>query len=106
MHLGAWPGLLRGEETVQGELVRPRDAVELASLLALLDPIEDFRGFDQPGDEYLREPRRVTSDAGDELAWTYRYVGPLTLATPIPSGHWRDAPRRLPGFEDVGVDDV
>ncbi len=92
VHLGAWPGLVGGVSQVHGELFL---TTELATLLAVLDPIEDFAGFETPPTEYVRVVVPVTTDSGRVWAWAYRYVGDMTHAVPIPSGRWRDAPRRL-----------
>jgi gamma-glutamylcyclotransferase (GGCT)/AIG2-like uncharacterized protein YtfP len=92
VHLGAWPGLVGGVGQVHGELfVTP----ELAPLLTVLDPIEDFTGFHAPPTDYVRVVLPVTTDNGRVWAWVYRYVGDVTHAVPIPTGRWRDAPRRL-----------
>lgn len=94
VHLGAWPGLVSGAGRVHGELFL---TTELAPLLAVLDPIEDFTGFDAPPTEYTRVVLQVTTESGRVWAWAYRYVGDTSEAVPIPSGRWRAAPRRLPG---------
>ncbi len=102
VHLGAWPGLVDGEGRVHGELFHASDhASDMASylgpLLAVLDPIEDFLGFHVTPTEYVRVVAPVTTASGLAWAWTYRFVGDTTSALPIPSGRWRDMPRRLPG---------
>lgn len=94
VHLGAWPGLVSGAGRVHGELFHTN---ELAPLLAVLDPIEDFVGFDVAPTEYVRVVLPVTTATGVAWAWTYRYVGDLHGSVAIPSGRWRDVPRRLPG---------
>ncbi len=92
VHLGAWPGLVSGEGHVYGELFL---TPELAPLLAVLDPIEDFTGFHTLPTEYVRVVLPVATVSGRVWAWGYRYVGDITHALPIPGGRWRDAPRRL-----------
>ena len=94
VHLGAWPGMVSGAGVVHGELFHTN---ELAPLLAVLDPIEDFLGFDVAPTEYVRVVLPVTTATGVAWAWTYRYVGDLGGSVAIPSGRWRDVPRRLPG---------
>lgn len=94
VHLGAWPGLVGGEGRVHGELFQP---AEFGPLLAVLDPIEGFQGYGATPTEYVRVVVPVTTAEGVAWAWTYRYVADTHGALPIPSGRWRDVPRRLPG---------
>jgi gamma-glutamylcyclotransferase (GGCT)/AIG2-like uncharacterized protein YtfP len=101
VHLGAWPGLLSGEGHVQGELFVISDPHQLASLIATLDPIEDFEGYDAVPTEYVRVVLPVTTRHGVRWAWAYRYVGDLSGSVAIPSGRWRDAPPRLPGWTEA-----
>jgi gamma-glutamylcyclotransferase (GGCT)/AIG2-like uncharacterized protein YtfP len=91
VHLGAWPGLVGGDGRVDGELFL---TPELEPLLAVLDPIEDFLGFHVAPTEYVRVMLPVFTKVGRTWAWAYRYVGDASRAIPIPSGRWRDAPRR------------
>lgn len=94
VHLGAWPGLVGGTGRVHGELYR---TTELAALLGVLDPIEDFVDFGALPTEYVRVVVPVTTGADLAWAWTYRYVGDVSDSLAIPSGRFRDAPRRLSG---------
>lgn len=94
LHLGAWPGLVSGSGRVEGELYRSSD---MPALLAQLDPIEDFEGYLAPPTEYVRVVLPVTTARGLQWAFCYLYVGTLEGTVRIPSGRWRDAPRRLPG---------
>ncbi|MEZ4336276.1 MAG: gamma-glutamylcyclotransferase [Sandaracinaceae bacterium] len=80
VHLGAYPGLVHGDDTITGELVELDDP---AAALTELDEVEDFLGWGEPGSLYLRD---VVPVAGTH-AWTYRYLGPP--GPPIPSGDWR-----------------
>jgi gamma-glutamylcyclotransferase (GGCT)/AIG2-like uncharacterized protein YtfP len=68
----------------------------MGALLRALDPVEDFEGYAHEPTEYVRVVLPVQSGRGVVSAWAYRYVGPLHGSRPIPSGRWRDAPRRLP----------
>jgi gamma-glutamylcyclotransferase (GGCT)/AIG2-like uncharacterized protein YtfP len=99
VHLGAWPGMRDGDERVAGELYVVKDPSVLVALLAVLDPIEDFEGYDAPPTRYVRVVLPVTTAHGVRWAWAYRYVGTLAGAVPIPSGRWRDAPPRLPSWQ-------
>ena len=99
VHLGAWPGMRDGDERVAGELYVVEDPSVLVALLAVLDPIEDFEGYDAHPTRYVRVVLPVTTAHGVHWAWAYRYVGTLAGAVPIPSGRWRDAPPRLPSWQ-------
>ena len=100
VHLGAWPGLLAAPGRVAGELYSVGTAARMASVLSVLDPIEDFVGYAVVPTEYVRVVVSVRTQRGPRWAWAYRYVGPVTRAQPIPTGRWRDAPRRLPWWRD------
>lgn len=84
--LGAYPGLRSGDGVVHGELHRP---AEMSALLARLDPVEDFEGWDQvERSMYHRAIVRAQTASGVELAWTYVYRG--REARPrIVDGTWR-----------------
>lgn len=87
-----------GAEEVEGELCRFRD---LAPHLPALDAYEGHIPGDPVRSLFLRELRRVRTEAGDVLAWCY-FVPPerepeLCRAggTLLPEGRWRGAsPRR------------
>ena len=79
-----YPGLLPGNATVHGELVRlPDDA-----MLARLDGIEGFRAHTSPNNLYRRGFVQARCDGEDVWAWTYYWNG-LDLGEAIPSGDWR-----------------
>ncbi len=86
--LGAYPGLRAGEGVVRGELHRP-GADGMSALLARLDPVEDFEGWE--GVErsmYHRAIVRAETERGPTLAWTYLYRGVEPRPT-IADGVWR-----------------
>ncbi len=89
VNLGAYPGLRLESGMVHGELwTYESDAC--ATLLAELDEVEDFRGW-QRVEESLYYRAAITVDvAGDARnAWTYVYRGPGDAR--IPDGVWRGA---------------
>tara|TARA_B100000683_G_scaffold79915_1_gene78856 strand:- start:27 stop:689 length:663 start_codon:yes stop_codon:yes gene_type:complete len=79
-----YPGLVPGEDTVHGELVRlPDDA-----MLARLDGIEGFHAHASPNNLYRRGFVQVRCDGVDVWAWTYYWNG-MSPGEAIPSGDWR-----------------
>jgi len=85
--LGAYPGLVPGEGLVHGELWRYDD---VASLLAELDAIEDFEGYQRlPESLYVRTIVAVDVDGVPAAAWTYLWQGPA--APSVPAGRWTGA---------------
>ena len=93
LDLGAYPGMippLDQNSYVQGEFMRfkPEDMPEL---LKVLDQIERFRGFGEPGSLYHRSPTLVhVGDGRIRKAWVYMLAeqgGDLPI---IPSGDWRE----------------
>ena len=79
-----YPGLVPGNATVHGELVRlPDDA-----MLASLDGIEGFHAHTSPNNMYRRGFVQVQCDGEDVWAWTYYWNG-MDLGEAIPSGDWR-----------------
>lgn len=86
--LGAYPGLRRGTDVVRGELHRPR-VEPMEALLARLDPVEDFEGWDAlEGSMYHRTIVRAETRGGPRLAWTYLYRG-LEPRPRVAGGLWR-----------------
>ena len=80
LDLGAYPGLVEGEDVIAGELVRFET---LESLLETLDDIEDFVGYGADGSLF----RRIVRSVGGDPAWTYIYAGEGRAR--IASGDWR-----------------
>ena len=79
-----YPGLVPGEDTVHGELVRlPDDA-----MLARLDGIEGFHEHTSSNNLYRRGFVQVRCGGEDVWAWTYYWNG-MGLGEAIPSGDWR-----------------
>ncbi len=91
--LGRFPGLLDGAGRVRGELYRIDDP----ELLAAVDREEGYNFVRRRSIVTLPDGRRVR-------AWVYRYSGPLTTATPIPSGDWRHPARGASGNARGGSD--
>ena len=79
-----YPGLVPGEDTVHGELVRlPDDA-----MLSRLDGIEGFHHHTSPNNLYRRGFVQVQCGEESVWAWTYYWNG-MDLGEAIPSGDWR-----------------
>ncbi len=81
---GRYPGMTRGQGSVQGEIWTIRDE-ELA--LPTIDAYEECG----PGSkqEYLRDQVAVTLlDGRSESAWCYFYLHSLQGSTPISHGDW------------------
>jgi gamma-glutamylcyclotransferase (GGCT)/AIG2-like uncharacterized protein YtfP len=79
--LGAYPGFVRGEGWVHGEVWR-RDAP--ASLLSDLDELEDFLGYGRGDSEY----RRIIIDTPSGPAWTYLHLRPEAALGVVEGGDW------------------
>ena len=78
-----YPGLVPGEATVHGELVRlPGDA-----MLARLDGIEGFHAHTSPNNLYRRGFVKVRW--GDEFVWAWTYYWNGVDGRPLPGGDWR-----------------
>lgn len=85
--LGRYPGLLAGEDKVQGEIYRVDDP---AASLEALDDLEDFDPGDPDKSAYLRVLRDVHASDGATLqAWTYVYNQEPGAAHRVTSGDWR-----------------
>lgn len=85
---GPFPALVAGEGEVRGELLRFAPA-DLATLLPLLDELEDFRPGDPAGSMYLRAIVDVGTPSGPARAYTYFYNRPVVGLRPLPDGEWR-----------------
>jgi gamma-glutamylcyclotransferase (GGCT)/AIG2-like uncharacterized protein YtfP len=79
-----YPGLVPGEATVHGELVRLPDE----AMLARLDGIEGFHEHTSPSNLYRRGFVQVQCEGKSVWAWTYYWNG-MDLGEAIPSGDWR-----------------
>ena len=87
-HLGDYPGLVKGDGEVHGEVYRLPDS----KVFSDLDDWEDFHGYDRADSPYRRVLAIVRGADGEEhWAWLYRYLGDLAGASIIASGAWRDA---------------
>jgi len=95
--LGEYPGMIElsnddRSSKVFGELFEMSD---LSAVLADIDEVEDFRGYEAADSLYSR--RLIQADIGDgqpRLAWSYFYEG--GDGSPIPSGCWRTHGGMLP----------
>jgi len=89
-HLGSYPGMTEpatDQDWVTGEWIELED---WGQAVQSLDVVETFVGYDQPGSDYerVRVPVEM-ADGSIRPAWTYRYVGTLERAWPLPGGDWR-----------------
>lgn len=88
LDLGTFPGLVPTDdplERVHGEIY---SFVDLEPVLAELDALEDFRGYDATGSEYVRVITSVDLDGRERVAWTYLYVGDPGAGSAVPRGDW------------------
>jgi len=79
-----YPGLVPGNSTVHGELVRLPDDARLARL----DGIEGFHAHTSPDNLYRRGFVKVQCEDEFVWAWTYLWNG-MNTGEPIASGDWR-----------------
>jgi gamma-glutamylcyclotransferase (GGCT)/AIG2-like uncharacterized protein YtfP len=78
LDLGRYPGLIRGDGRVHGEMYRLDDA----ELLPVLDREEGYN--------FVRRSTIVTLASGRRArAWLYCYRGPRERAVPVPHGDYR-----------------
>ena len=71
--LGAYPGMVAGNDKVLGECWWFADR-DIATVVAAIDALEDHRG--RADDEYSRERVRCQLVNGfSQQAWVYRYLG-------------------------------
>lgn len=86
--LGLFPALVRGEGTVQGEIVRLA-AADLARVLPILDQLEDYRPNDAVNSIYLRRVIDVWTASGEhERAYAYCFNRDHTALPRVASGRW------------------
>ncbi len=89
LDLGEYPGLVsahsRGDRVI-GELFEYEDPREL---LAELDEVEDFFGYDSERSLYRRSLVEVPTPEGQTLAWVYVYVGDISGARLLLEGDWK-----------------
>ena len=78
-----YPGLVPGNATVHGELVRLPDG----AMLTRLDGIEGFDAHTSPNNLYRRGFVKVQS--GDESVWAWTYYWNGGDGRPLPGGDWR-----------------
>jgi gamma-glutamylcyclotransferase (GGCT)/AIG2-like uncharacterized protein YtfP len=81
--LGEYPGLVRGEGTVAGELYEVRDS----RAFGLLDEFEGYDPCDVDGSFYVRRAVRLREPEID--AWVYVYNRSVKGAPLIREGDWR-----------------
>lgn len=101
LDLGSFPGLVHLQsrsDTVKGELVRLRDP---GAAVAVLDAIEEFRGFGRAGSLYRRTLcEAVTRDGRSYTAWTYCLAAAADDARTIRGGDWRNYCGRTDEFAE------
>lgn len=85
LNIGAFPGMLPGDGTVHGELVRLRDP---AAACTHLDGVEGYEGFEAARALFRRALITVQTAAGAALAWSYLWAGAAKHPR-IVSGDWR-----------------
>ena len=84
LDLGEYPGLIRGEGRVHGEVWRYRS---LKRLFATLDSVEDFEGWERlETSMYHRTLVQADVRGTAHWAWAYEYRG--EDGTLIPDGSW------------------
>lgn len=82
--LGRFPGAVRGEGTVHGELFR----LDSPDVLERLDRYEGYDPAQEHASPFVR--RRTTLRVpGGATAWVYWYDGNVRNAPRVPSGDWR-----------------
>lgn len=86
--LGAYPGAVPGESTVQGELFRLEDP----DVLDLLDQYEGYHPGQGAHCPFIR--RRVTVGPMEEEAWVYWYTGAVDERPEVTSGSWVEYQRK------------
>jgi gamma-glutamylcyclotransferase (GGCT)/AIG2-like uncharacterized protein YtfP len=86
LHLGEYPGLVRGRSWVRGEVHRYES---LERVLPSVDEYEDFRGYGRSDNLYRRVVDEVLTEDASELAWVYRYLGDPHAHPEIEGGDWR-----------------
>jgi len=88
LDLGDFPGMVHGNQTVQGEVYNLDQVYEA---LQTLDSIEGFYGYDSNHSLYTRTIIAIETEQGTEWAWTYIYNSnndePVQM---IDSGDWRN----------------
>jgi len=86
--LGAYPALrvTPRAQSVIGELYEVED---IGALIAELDVVEGFGGFDRPGSPYRRAVVSARNARESMLAWTYLFAGNADGVPVIPGGDWR-----------------
>lgn len=83
-----YPGIVRGEGHVLGELLT-LDPDRLTLAISLLDELEEYYGPGDPRNEYERELVTVRKESGElTQAWVYRWLGPVAGCPRVPDGDW------------------
>tara|TARA_B100000902_G_scaffold226603_1_gene215200 strand:+ start:3459 stop:4316 length:858 start_codon:yes stop_codon:yes gene_type:complete len=83
LDLGAYPGLIQGDNEIIGEIHSFND---ISPVLDRLDEIEGFYGHGSSNNLFDRILCNVETTDGMKQAWTYRWIG--LNGTPIESGEW------------------
>ncbi len=87
LDLGSYPGLMRGDGWVQGELVELGD---VDRTFARLDEVEGFRGWGVRGSLFERGFVEVDVPMCEPVpAWAWLWAGPEGVGRLIPCGSWR-----------------
>lgn len=94
--LGSYPGAIKGNGSVRGELYRMLDP---RTLLLHLDAVEGYERDAAWRSLYVREAVTLTTDRGaDMTAWVYFYARCVGDAVWIPSGDYRTHVERRRGL--------
>jgi len=87
-----YPMLFSGDDTIHGELV---ELLDEAAALAILDPLEEYCGPDQPQNLFERRLTTVFCKA-DQIIQAWVYACPATAEVerwatgePVVEGNWR-----------------
>lgn len=85
--LDGYPGLLDGDDEVQGEVYRLKDP---DTALGIIDGVERFDKSDPVGSLFVRVVRRVRLFDGATIdAWTYLLNRQPSNDPAVPNGDWR-----------------
>lgn len=83
-----YPGIVRGEGRVRGELIT-LDPDRLTLAMTSLDELEEFFGPGDPRNLYERELMTVRTAGGALVhAWTYRWLGAIDGCPRVADGDW------------------
>lgn len=101
---GGFPGIIKGEGTVKGQLMYFSD-YEFENVLKQLDRLEGYRPDSGNHSMYIREEVTVKNQLGEPVqAWMYLWNNRVRKQTRITSGCWREYSLE-PIDEEGGEDD-